>query len=205
MKLIERESGMEGLVLRPLSAKVLEPTIPEKKGWVIRDKLLAISGRGRKEQIALAGAFGINDYPCPAGGCLLTDPEFSRKLKDLINSREFNLENIELLKSGRYFRLSADAKLIVGRNERENNRLIDLAKEGDYLFYPGPDLAGPTSLGRGVFGAELIKLACRITSCYCDLNGAFQTEIFYKEIPAGDEKCQRVIPIERQRLKEFRR
>ncbi|MDP2938184.1 MAG: hypothetical protein Q8N72_02930, partial [Candidatus Omnitrophota bacterium] len=136
MKLIEREAGLEGLVLRPLSAKVLEQTIPEKQGWIARDKLLAINGRSRREQIAKARKLGINDYPCSSGGCLLTDPEFSRRLKDLIKYGEFNLENVQLLKIGRHFRLNDTSKLVVGRNEKENERLLNLAREDDYLFMP---------------------------------------------------------------------
>ncbi|MBL7151629.1 MAG: tRNA 4-thiouridine(8) synthase ThiI [Candidatus Omnitrophica bacterium] len=202
---IEKEAGLQGLVLRPLSAKLLSETIPEREGWVNRDRLMGFCGRGRRPQIELARELGVEDYPNPAGGCLLTDPDFSRKLKDLINSAEFNLENIELLKSGRYFRLKSHAKLIVGRDEQENNLLAGLAKEGDYLFYPGPDLAGPTSLGRGAFSEGLIKLACRITCYYCDLNGIPDARIFYKRIPAGDEEFQRVSPIGQQSLQEFRR
>ncbi|MDI6605804.1 MAG: tRNA 4-thiouridine(8) synthase ThiI [Candidatus Omnitrophota bacterium] len=202
---IEKEAGLEGLVLRPLSAKLLTETIPEKEGWVNREKLMGFCTRSRQAQIELAKELGIEDYPNPAGGCLLTDPEFGKKLKDLINFGELDLDNIELLKSGRYFRVSAHAKLIVGRNEAENNRLASLAKEGDYLFYPGQDLAGPTSLGRGSFDQELIKLCCAITSSYCDLNGIPEAEIFYKILPEDEDKFLKVAPIDRQKLREFRR
>lgn len=114
------------LILRPLSAKILEPTKPEKEGWVDREKLLNISGRGRNTQIALAKEFGWEDYPSPAGGCLLTDISFSVRLKDFVEYDTFSKEDIELLKNGRHFRLPDGAKLIVGRNESENDQLASL-------------------------------------------------------------------------------
>lgn len=182
MKLIERESGLDGFVLRPLSARVLELTTPEKEGWVAREELLAISGRGRKEQISLAKEFGINDYPCPSGGCLLTDPEFSKRAKDLLEHNQFNLNEVYLLKVGRHFRLSESAKLVVGRNEKENERLVSLAEKGDYLFSPTEELAGPVSLGRGVFSEEFIRLSAGITCRYCDRNGNIEAEIVCMKI-----------------------
>lgn len=206
MKLIEKEAGLEGLVLRPLSARVLEPTFPERQGWVQRDKLLAISGRGRKEQISLAKNLGINDYPCPSGGCLLTDPGFAKRLKDLMQHEGLSLEAIQLLKVGRHFRISETAKLIVGRNESENTRLVSLAKESDYLFFPDENTAGPASLGRGIFNDELIKTSCSITCRYCDLNGALSLDIGYKKgaVPAIDSTSLRVSPMQEDKLISFR-
>ncbi len=200
---IEKEAGLQGLVLRPLSAKLLPETIPEKEGWVDRNKLMGFSGRSRRPQMELATGLGIENYPTPAGGCLLTDPDFAKKLKDLINYGELNLDNIELLKAGRYFRLGAQAKLIVGRNERENNRLSDLAKEGDYLFFPDEKTAGPTSLGRGRFDDGLIELCCGITCSYCDLNGSGEAEIIYKKSPEDAQRALRVAPMHRGLPREF--
>ncbi|MDP3804786.1 MAG: hypothetical protein Q8Q87_04470, partial [Candidatus Omnitrophota bacterium] len=98
--LIEKEAGLKGLILRPLSAKLFEPTIPEKEGIVDRAKLLDISGRSRKPQIVLAKKFAIFDYPCPAGGCLLTDPGFAKRMKDLLVHDALTLDNARLLKFG---------------------------------------------------------------------------------------------------------
>ena len=184
MRLIEREAGLEGLVLRPLSAKALEPTIPEKEGWVDRGKLLNISGRGRRVQMDLALTFGIQDYPCPSGGCLLTDPEFSKRLKDLMKYGEFNLNNVNLLKLGRHFRLTDKAKLIVGRNENENSRLINMAGVNDRIFTPPEDIAGPTALGRGEFDEHLIKTSEAIVSFYCDAS--------YGVVPIQEEELVRL-------------
>jgi hypothetical protein len=177
MLLIDKESGLSGMVLRPLSAGVLEPTLPEKEGWVKRDKLLAICGRQRKEQFALAAGLGIKDFPCPSGGCLLTDPEFSRRLKDLLQHAQLTLGNIQFLKAGRYFRLGDKAVLAVGRDEKGNQRLLGLAQAGDYIFMPAGEIPGPVALGRGVFDPAQLELACRVTCRYCDLNGSPQARI----------------------------
>ncbi|HTZ11079.1 MAG TPA: tRNA 4-thiouridine(8) synthase ThiI [Candidatus Margulisiibacteriota bacterium] len=187
LQVIERESGLEGLILRPLSAKLLAETIPEKSGWVKRDKLLSFSGRRRRPQMTLALEFMISKYANPAGGCLLTDPEFARRLNDLMAHQELKLEDIELLKLGRHFRVSQEAKLVVGRDESENLELTRLARSGDYLFMPTENMAGPTSLGRGKFNPELIRISCGITCRYCDLNGKSETEIIYRLLPT--EEC----------------
>jgi len=212
LNIIDKESQLEGLVLRPLSAKLLPETIPEKEGWVDRNRLLNFSGRTRKPQIELAREFNIKDYPCPAGGCLLTDPEFARKVKDLIAHQELDLNNVELLKAGRYLRLSQDAKLVVGRNEQENERLLNLAQEGDYLFFPPEEIAGPTALGRGIFNPELIELSCRITCRYCDLNGNPGIDIVYKRVAKAGTHPQegdcpssvRVLALDEEKLKSLR-
>ena len=127
LKAIEMDSGLAGLVLRPLSAGLLDPTIPETKGWVDRSELLKLSGRSRQPQMAIAEEMGLEDYPQPAGGCCyLADPQYSAKLQDFFkyNGKE-NLthEDVILLKVGRHFRVSDKIKVIVGRNERENNFL----------------------------------------------------------------------------------
>jgi len=112
----DKESGLEGIVLRPLSAKFLSPTKTEREGWIDWELLLSIKGRSRKKQIELAGSFRISAYSCPSGGCLLTDPSFTKRLRDLFaHYSDPSLNDIELLKVGRHFRLSAHAKLVVGR------------------------------------------------------------------------------------------
>jgi len=222
MRVIEKEAGLEGLVLRPLSAKILPETLPEKKGWVSRGKLLGFNGRSRKPQIDLARQFGIKDYPCAAGGCLLTDPRFAKKTKDLLQHEGLDINNVKLLKMGRHFRLSPDAKLAVGRNKQENEILLNLAKKGDYLFSPDGELLGPTALGRGKFSEELIRLACSITCRYCDLNGDISADICYRKISRagffrdsplrspsnglslGDSPCLKVSPLDEARLVTLR-
>jgi tRNA-specific 2-thiouridylase len=187
MGIIEREADLEGLVLRPLSAKLLTPTIPEKNGWISRERMLDIAGRSRKPQMALAKDLGINDYPCAAGGCLLTDPEFANRIRDLIEHDELDMQNIDLLKAGRYFRLSENAKLIVGRNESENKMLTMLAEEGDYLFGPAT-INGPIAVGKGAYTPDQLEIACRIVSRYSDRDGELDADISYKRLPDSEER-----------------
>ncbi len=204
MKIIDRESCLEGLVLRPLSARLLEETIPEKSGWVSRERLLDFNGRSRKPQIALAEKFNIKDYPCPAGGCLLTDPEFSKRLKDLMSRQNLDTQNVELLKVGRHFRLSLNARLAVGRNESENSRLLNLVKDDDYLFRPF-SIAGPTALLRGgSMDDESINLSCAIVSRYCDLNGKNEAEIVYNRVADKIEKSVVSKPMDEDGLRSLR-
>lgn len=168
MRIIDRESGLDGRVLRPLSARLLEPTIPEKEGLVDREKLLAIQGRSRKPQMALAEEYGIADYPCPAGGCLLTDPGFARRMRDLMRFRPgFDLNDVNLLKVGRHFRLSPGVKVVVGRNEDENHRLQHLARRGDF-FFEVKGCGSPITLLRREAGEEEIHLPAAITARYSD-------------------------------------
>ena len=127
MRLIDRESGVDGYIVRPLSAGLLEPTIPEKRGWVDREAMLSVSGRSRKPQIALAEEKGLLDYPCPAGGCLLTDPIFAHRLRDLLDHvGELRKADVSLLRLGRHFRVGGGAKAIVGRDEGELPAAPDL-------------------------------------------------------------------------------
>jgi tRNA U34 2-thiouridine synthase MnmA/TrmU len=171
MRIIERESGLEGRLLRPLCAKLLPPTVPEQERVVDREKLLAISGRSRKPQMALARAHGINDYPCPAGGCLLTDPGFARRMRDLVqHSPDFGLNEVSLLKVGRHFRLSPAVKAIVGRNKEENQRIVALVRQGD-LFLEVQEWSSPVTLVRGQVTAKQIQLAAAITVRYSDAPG----------------------------------
>lgn len=203
LETIERESALRGLILRPLSAKLLSETLPEQKDWVKREQLLNFSGRTRKPQIGLAARFGIKDFPNPAGGCLLTDPQFSKRMKDILEFQELDLDNIELLKIGRHFRLAPGIKLVVGRNESENMRIERLAKSGDYLFMP-EQVAGPTALGRGDFNAELLNLSLRITCRYCDSNGSASTRIAVRKVSSKQEDVVSVLPLEEDNLKNLR-
>jgi tRNA U34 2-thiouridine synthase MnmA/TrmU len=149
LRLIERESGLEGLILRPLSAQHFSPTIVEEEGIVDRQRLLDISGRSRKVQIDLARQFGITDYPCPAGGCLLTDKEIAARLCDLFTYvPDYDMVDLQLLKMGRHFRLNPALKVIVGRNEEDNEKIRMLAEPGSIIFIPS-GFRGPTAIIRG--------------------------------------------------------
>ena len=134
MNLIEKETGLQGLILRPLSAKLLPLTIPEEQQWADREKLLDIQGRRRLPQIELAKKIGVKDYPCPGGGCRLTDPQFAKRLKEALDHQEDTIRDIQLLKYGRHVRLQSGAKVIVGRNEDENKVLLQCMNLEDIAF-----------------------------------------------------------------------
>ena len=129
LRYVEKNSGIPGYIVRPLSAKCLPVTIPEQNGLVDRNRLLDITGRGRKRQIAMAAAYGITEYPAPAGGCLLADKGFSRRLKDLFDHHDdHDKRDFDLLRYGRHFRMNQGNKIIVGRTKHDNDRMASLVK-----------------------------------------------------------------------------
>jgi tRNA U34 2-thiouridine synthase MnmA/TrmU len=167
LKTIEKEAGLKDEILRPLSAKLLPETLIEKKGLVNREKLLLIRGRSRKPQIELAKKFNITDYPCPAGGCLLTYREFADKLRDLFTyKKRVSVADVNLLKVGRHFR-SGKNKIIVGRNETENKTLTTKKNPDDYLFEV-PNCGSPTTLLQGPKTKRAIEKAAALTAYYSD-------------------------------------
>ena len=166
LKLIEKEAGLKNKILRPLSAKLLPETEAEKMGYVNRDKLLAIKGRSRKPQIELAESLNIIDYHCPSGGCLLTEPNFARRLKDFFKySKNTTMNDIELLKIGRHFRLNK-TKIVVGRNEFENKKLLVLKQKKDIVLEV-KDYMGPVVLLKGT-NNNAIETAASICVRYSD-------------------------------------
>ena len=173
LKIVERESGLEGYLLRPLSAKLLKPTVPEQRGWVDRDKLHGISGRGRKVQIALAERFGITDYPQPSGGCCyLIDQTYSRRLRDFLEhegAEALTREQVQLLAVGRHVRLPSGRKVVVGRREQENDYLQASGVEG--VLLTTVDHPGPTTLVPGRPARAEIEQAAQITAGYSDGRG----------------------------------
>jgi tRNA U34 2-thiouridine synthase MnmA/TrmU len=166
LRVIERESGLEGLLLRPLSAQHFEPTIPELEGWVDRERLLAIKGRSRKEQIQLADDLDVKNYPCPAGGCLLTETSFAPKVRDVFDHcDELNQRDFRLLKIGRHFRIGERTKLIVGRDENDN-RLLEAALQPGETSLRWMDGNTPLGAMMGRQDEELLNLAGRLLLRY---------------------------------------
>ena len=189
MKLIEKESDLEGKVLRPLSAKLFKPIQVEKRGIVDRERLLSIQGRSRKPQMALAKRYRIEDYPCPAGGCLLTDENFSRRLKDSFEHGEDSMRNIFLLKIGRHFRLPTKAKVIAGRNQKENETLLSLSLPSELKF----TVEGYKSTYTLLLGEPALEdqtLASRICARYCDEKELKNLTV--KIWSNSPEKCRKV-------------
>jgi len=177
LDLIAVKSGLSRLLLRPLSAKHLPITLPEEKGWVNRDQLMDFQGRSRKPQMALAQEWNIRDYPSPAGGCLLTEKVFSRRLKDLLShNSDVKVREIELLKLGRHFRLTPHAKLVVGKNKKENETIRSLSGGTDVVL-TCVSVPGPTSLLSGDDPDEALSLGGAITASYGDVNCGESAEI----------------------------
>jgi tRNA U34 2-thiouridine synthase MnmA/TrmU len=166
LALIEREAGLEGKILRPLSAHLFKPTEAENENLADRSRLLGIRGRSRKKQIALAAELGVTDYPCPAGGCLLTDKNFAARLADAFAHGEDRVSDINLLKLGRQFRLPSGAKAVVGRNEGDNERLLGYLDE-DAAAFEVEGVGSPVTLLRPA-GREDWPRAAALTLRYSD-------------------------------------
>ena len=170
LRLIEREAGLEGLIVRPLCQAALWTTVPEEKGWIDSEKLMSITGRGRKPQIQLAKDLGVLDYPQPAGGCcFLTDGNYGKRLRDVIDHRpkeDLDFQDVLVLKIGRHFRLPEGHKLIVGRNHEENEMLRGHWNMGTFLRVKG--FKGPLALYIGDIASEDFTLAMAITARYSD-------------------------------------
>ncbi|MGB3340195.1 MAG: tRNA 4-thiouridine(8) synthase ThiI [bacterium] len=180
LMLIDKKAGLEGLIVRPLSGGLLPETIPEKKGLINRNDLLSIKGRSRKVSLELAQQLKIEKFTSPAGGCLLTDPGFCRRLADLMRYQEkVAVRDIELLKIGRHFRLSPDTKLVVGRNEEENESIEKMIKTGETLVHV-PDTGSPNAMLLGNKKSP-IKIAASITARYSDKKNDNSIEVLYKK------------------------
>ena len=204
LRIVERDSGTEGILLRPLSAKHLKPTFAEERGWVDREKLFDFKGRCRKSQMKLAEHLGIREYPTPAGGCLLTDSHLSARVRRLIDSgRDVVVEDILLTKVGRHFVLDGGALLIVGRLEEENQEVEKLSRRGDIMLelseYPGP-----LSLLRGDCPKGTLETAASITVRYSKARGKQQVEVTYREKGSHTTQLLHVDPISAQALRRYR-
>jgi tRNA-specific 2-thiouridylase len=168
MNTVTKLSTAQGLILRPLSAKLLPPTIPEIKGWVDREKLFAISGRDRKIQLELAKKYNLQNFESPAGGCLLTDINFSKRLKKISKNIKFSSNEIEILKVGRHFDINGYS-IIVSRNKEENNILKNY--NGDNFLKAFPTFKGPIALVQKNAPIQIKQLCADIIASYSKENG----------------------------------
>ena len=195
LELEDKEACVEGKVLRPLSARLLPETIPERAGWIDRSKLLAIRGKSRKTQIALAKRYNLGGaYPTPSGGCLLTCREFASRVRDILmhnKDRALTMKEVELLKVGRHFRFGA-SRIIVGRNERENEVLKQLRDANDYLFEVR-GCGSPITILKGSKSKEAVELAAKLTVRYSDADDDADTETVV-EYWAGNEMRKMAVP-----------
>jgi asparagine synthetase B (glutamine-hydrolysing) len=167
LRYVEKHSGFDGKILRPLSARCLPETPMEQQGLVDRVQLLDLSGRSRKPQMALAAQFGLTEYPSPAGGCLLTDPGYSRRLKDLMaHGVELTARGLRLLQHGRHLRLNPAVKIVVGRTQADNDQILKLADPGQDAILKLKDYPGPTLLMPGGGPQPVIYLAACVCAGY---------------------------------------
>ena len=187
LRTIEKESDLVGKIVRPLSAGLLPETIPEKEGLIKRENLGMIRGRTRRNQLNMAKEYGIENPPNAGGGCLLTEPQFGIKAKDLFKHVENpTINDIDLLKIGRHFRLDEETKLVVGRNKDENEMIKAIALPNDILL-EAKDHVGPTSILRGKNAKEHTKFASSVTLRYSDAPKD-QSEIVSIKIGETDEE-----------------
>jgi len=199
LSLVNAESGLNRLLLRPLSAKHLPLTIPEEEGWVKRDLLMDFQGRSRKPQMLLAKEMNIREYPSPAGGCLLTEKVFSSRLKDLFASgRDPQVREIELLKLGRHFRIGPHTKVVVGRNRGENEAIHALSTDED-LVIRSDSVPGPTVLVLGEPSDDSLELAADITLAYSDVEEGEVSDVRVKRNARED-----ILSVEVSDKREFR-
>ena len=192
---VAKHSGYKGYILRPLSAKKLPETIPEKEGLVDREQLLDIAGRGRKRQMELARHFGITEYPAPAGGCLLTDKNFSIRLRELFEHQDnCSEEELHLLKYGRHFRLNPENKLIVGRTEKDNEQILKYGNPATDTIIDVKDYASPIGLVQHTAPDNAVLLAASICTGYSKAPKLSPVDVEIKT--AGKKKIIHVIAVQ---------
>ncbi len=199
LEAIAKRADIQEKLLRPLSAKLLPITDPEKRGSINREKLLTLSGKSRKPQLELARRYNLKKYSTPAGGCLLTDSIFSKRLKDLLEYNEYTLDDILLLKLGRHFRSSTGSKIIIGRNKKENKRLSSLAQEGDTSFNV-IEHKGPLAIVRGNLDEETKGETASLCTRYSDGKEFPRVKVSYKRLPDGEIKSIIVTPVDATEL-----
>lgn len=204
LNIIDREAGLKGYVLRPLSAKLLNETVAEREGLVKREMLYNFSGRSRKPQMALARELGLADYPAPAGGCLLTEPNYSYRLRELLECNpDPSLNDLHLLRVGRHFRLSRMCKAIVGRDERENGLIESYAAEGSFLMVV-EDAGSPVVLLSGQGSENFVTLAASLCARYSDLKHLPEVEVTV--LKCGEATAKRILvpPAGRDMVGDYR-
>ncbi len=202
LRYVEKHAGLIGYILRPLSARKLPETIAEKTALVDRRQLLDFAGRSRKPQIALAKEFGIREYPAPAGGCLLTDKGFSRRLADLFQHNHDAAENeYYLLQHGRHFRLNPHNKLVVGRTETDNQNILQHHDPQRDTVIKAKHYAGPIAVLTGGGDEKAVTLAASICAGYSRAPSLASVEVEVKT--AGSSQSLKVLSLPPSDVKKF--
>jgi hypothetical protein len=197
LRVAETKGGVEGLVVRPLSAKLLPVTIPERRGVVERRRLFSIHGRSRRPQLKLAKQFGVTRFS--TNGCYLTNPNFSRRLRDAIQHKDLTISDVHLLKIGRHFRVSKKAKLIIARNEEENKQLLTLLQPGDLILWPEHHRGGVAILNGEIDKEEEILKAAALCARYSEGKNLSSVKMNIK-FPQGKKKVAVVKPTDASNL-----
>lgn len=192
MDLIDREAGVEGLVVRPLCGRNLPPTDIERRGLISREDLLDFSGRSRKPQIELARAYGITEYDSPAGGCLLTDPGYAIRLRDVLQFEAPDIREIQMLKLGRHFRLAPDARAVLGRNAEDCAKLESLLAP-DEPAIQARDMTGPLATVRGRVDDDTL---CRTAALVLRYAGAEAGREHVVTVGRADGSDEREVTVE---------
>lgn len=203
LNIVKRESKIEDKILRPLCAKMLEPTQIELNGLIAREKLMDISGRDRKIQMELAKKWNIIDYPSPAGGCKLTEPNYTMRLKDLLkNNKDIKERDILLLKYGRHFRVSENAKILSTRTEEEWDKIFDMLIEEDLIFM-SKDFTGSVVIILGNPTEDDIEMALKICARYSKSKKESITEIKYGNFKNDLNKIKQIMSATEEEIEKY--
>ncbi len=197
LKIVEKESGLQGKLLRPLSALLLKPTVLEEQGLIDRSKLFGIKGRSREVQLTLARKNGLleNYYAC--GGCLLTDKSFTNRMRDYLKfNKNLKMNDIIILKHGRHFRYK-NSKIIVGRNEIENNILTQIKKPYDVIMETN-DVVGPITIIQGTINNDILQFAAKLTLRYSDSKDSIGSVKYGKNLNSMNK--QLIVEIEKEEI-----
>jgi len=188
LRYVEKRSGYADRIVRPLSVRMLPETLPERMGWIKREALFDFTGRGRKPQIELARRLGVSEYPNPAGGCMLTDRQFSRRLKDLFDRETHLSENaLHLLRHGRHFRLGPHVKTIIGRDERDNDAICAWYRPDADILIDSPYFPAPVALITGSDGPDHVRTAAGLCLGYSKALELGPIDVVVKT-PAGESR-----------------
>lgn len=204
LSIVAKEGGVEDVLLRPLCAKIMSETLPEREGWVDREKLYGFNGRGRKPQVELAKELGITEYPQPAGGCLLTDPGFSKRLNNLWKfkcdraggeaesyEKDYSVDDIRLLSIGRHLHFDDDFNLIISREESETEYLEIFRRR--YILLKVLDYGGPMALIDGEIDEADIKKSAAIVARYGSGRDAIKVDVEVVAV-SGEKVVYTVVP-----------
>ena len=202
LRLVEKEFGLEGRLLRPLSAKLLPATLPEISGLIDRERLLDLSGRSRKRQIEMARRLNLDQYPTPGGGCLLTDAGYSNRLRSFLKKGIKRPDILKWLRIGRHFDMPCGSRLIVGRNHIENTSILSMAQPEEILIKT-TIIPGPVAVILGCPSDETKRLAAMIMAGYSDYKTGEEVEVAFGKAAVFDQKLM-ILPLAKKQTEGYK-